>query len=121
MLCFFKLVKIFAKKSTGTPCKSAISRTLASFIPSGWLIYSRQCNAYSTPELTNAIQPFFAKDNIATAGGCLTSQLACWVIARLEGLNAAKDAMYYVAPVGEKNEYTDQMLSNITPYLTDRY
>lgn len=63
-------------------------------------------------------QPFFAKGNIATAGGCLASQyLASWVIARLEGLEAASGAMHYVAPVGEKDEYIERMLRNVTPYL----
>lgn len=65
-------------------------------------------------------QPFFAKGNIATAGGCLGSQyLASWVIARLEGLDAARGAMHYVAPVGEKDEYIERMLRNITPYLSE--
>ena len=63
-------------------------------------------------------QPFFAKGNIATAGGCLASQyLAAWVIARLEGIEAAKEAMHYVAPVGEKDEYIARMLRNVVPYL----
>jgi transcriptional regulator GlxA family with amidase domain len=65
-------------------------------------------------------QPFFARDNIATAGGCLASQyLASWVIARLVGIEAAKGAMHYVAPVGEKDEYIDRMLRNIAPYLSE--
>ncbi|MBF0374232.1 MAG: DJ-1/PfpI family protein [Alphaproteobacteria bacterium] len=65
-------------------------------------------------------QPFFAKGNIATAGGCLGSQyLASWVIARLEGIEAARDAMHYVAPVGEKEEYIERMLRNVTPYLNE--
>lgn len=63
-------------------------------------------------------QAFFACGNIATAGGCLASQyLACWVIARLEGLEAACSAMHYVAPVGEKEEYIARMCDNILPYL----
>ena len=63
-------------------------------------------------------QPFYADFNLATAGGCLASQyLAAWVIARLEGLDAAKSAMHYVAPVGEKEQYVDRAISNITPYL----
>jgi hypothetical protein len=49
-------------------------------------------------------QPFYADVNLAIAGGCLASQyLAAWVIARFEGLDAAKSAMHYVAPVGEKS------------------
>ena len=64
-------------------------------------------------------QPFFAKDNVATSGGCLGSQyLACWLIARLEGIDAACHAMHYVAPVGEKEQYIDRMVRNITPYLS---
>jgi transcriptional regulator GlxA family with amidase domain len=65
-------------------------------------------------------QPFFATRNLATAGGCLSSQyLASWIIARLEGMQAARDAMHYVAPVGEKDEYVDRMVRNVSPYLAD--
>ena len=63
-------------------------------------------------------QPFYADGNLATAGGCLSSQyLAAWVIARLEGMNAAKAAIHYVAPVGEKEQYVERAVANITPYL----
>lgn len=63
-------------------------------------------------------QPFYAKGNVATAGGCLASQyLAAWVIARCEGLEAARSAMHYVAPVGEKELYVDRAMANIDPYL----
>jgi transcriptional regulator GlxA family with amidase domain len=63
-------------------------------------------------------QPFVAKGNVATAGGCLASQyLAAWVIARLEGIDAARSAMHYVAPVGEKDEYVARAMRNIAPFL----
>ncbi|SEG70360.1 DJ-1/PfpI family protein [Marinobacterium lutimaris] len=63
-------------------------------------------------------QPFFASGNLATAGGCLASSyLAAWVIARSEGVEAAKSAIHYVAPVGEKEVYVDQAIRNILPYL----
>jgi transcriptional regulator GlxA family with amidase domain len=63
-------------------------------------------------------QPFYAQGNIATAGGCLASQyLAAWIIARIEGIEAAAEALHYVAPVGEKDEYTSRAIENITPYL----
>jgi len=63
-------------------------------------------------------QPFVAKGNVATAGGCLSSQyLAAWFIARLEGVEAARSAIDYVAPVGEKDVYTARAISNISPYL----
>lgn len=63
-------------------------------------------------------QPFVARGNVATAGGCLASQyLAAWVIARLEGVAAAEAAMHYVAPVGEKEEYVARMLANVAPFV----
>jgi transcriptional regulator GlxA family with amidase domain len=63
-------------------------------------------------------QPFFARGNVATAGGCLASHyLAAWLIARLEGTEAAESALHYVAPVGEKEEYVARALRNIAPYL----
>ena len=63
-------------------------------------------------------QPFFARGNVATAGGCLASTyLATWVIARLRGLDAARDAVHYVAPVGEKQEHVERALRTVTPYL----
>ena len=63
-------------------------------------------------------QPFFARDNVATAGGCLSSAyLAGWMIARLEGVEAAASALHYVAPVGEKEDYVERAMRNITPHL----
>jgi transcriptional regulator GlxA family with amidase domain len=63
-------------------------------------------------------QPFFARGNVATAGGCLASQyLAAWLIARLAGVDAARQALHYVAPVGEKDDYVDRALGHVTPYL----
>jgi transcriptional regulator GlxA family with amidase domain len=66
-------------------------------------------------------QPFFAKDNIATAGGCLSSQyLASWIIARLAGVNEAQAAIHYVAPVGEKEEYVSRAMRNVEKYLATK-
>ncbi|MBI5340561.1 MAG: DJ-1/PfpI family protein [Mycolicibacterium rufum] len=63
-------------------------------------------------------QPFFAKDTIATAGGCLASHyLAAWLIARLRGKDEALEALHYVAPVGEKQDYMDRAWRNVEPYL----
>ena len=63
-------------------------------------------------------QPFVANGNVATAGGCLASQyLAAWVIARFEGVEAARSAMHYVAPVGEKEDYVERAMKNIAPYI----
>ena len=65
-------------------------------------------------------QPFFANGNVATAGGCLAAQyLAAWLIARVEGIEAARSALHYVAPVGEKDVYVARAIANISPYLPD--
>jgi transcriptional regulator GlxA family with amidase domain len=63
-------------------------------------------------------QPFFARGNVATAGGCLSSSyLAAWIIARTAGEEAARRALHYVAPVGEKEEYVERAMRNLAPYL----
>src|ERR1700761_1776128 len=63
-------------------------------------------------------QPFVAKQNVATAGGCLSSQyLAAWFIARLESVEAARNALNYVAPVGEKETYVTRAMANISPFF----
>jgi transcriptional regulator GlxA family with amidase domain len=63
-------------------------------------------------------QPFVAKGNVATAGGCLASQyLATWCITRLAGEEAARNALHYVVPVGEKDLYITRAMENISPFL----
>lgn len=63
-------------------------------------------------------QPLFASGNVATAGGCLASTyLAAWVLARLEGVDAAQSALHYVAPVGEKEAYVQRAMGHLMPYL----
>lgn len=58
--------------------------------------------------------PFVAHGNVATAGGCMASQyLAAWMIARGASVEDAREAIHYVAPVGEKARYVDQALSAI--------
>ncbi|WP_413705923.1 DJ-1/PfpI family protein [Ralstonia sp. Ralssp110] len=63
-------------------------------------------------------RPFYANGNVATAGGCFASPyLAAWVIARTEGVEAAAEALHYVAPVGEKEAYVENALRNLRPHL----
>lgn len=66
-------------------------------------------------------QPFYASGNVATAGGCLASQyLAAWVIARLIGIDAATDALSYVAPVAEQEHYVLRAMEHVSPHLPRR-
>lgn len=63
-------------------------------------------------------QPFFAKENIATAGGCMASSyLATWIITKLAGVEKASSAIHYVSPVGEKEQSVKHCLEVIKPYL----
>ncbi|KWE64735.1 AraC family transcriptional regulator [Burkholderia ubonensis] len=65
-------------------------------------------------------QPFFARGNVATAGGCMASHyLAAWMIARLDSVDAAQDALHYVAPVGEKDDYVTRAMGHVLPYLRE--
>ena len=59
-------------------------------------------------------QPFVAQGNVATAGGCLSAQyLSAWLIARLKGLDAAREVLHYFAPVGEKDLYVERALGHL--------
>jgi transcriptional regulator GlxA family with amidase domain len=62
--------------------------------------------------------PFVAHGNMATAGGCLSSQyLAGWMIARGGSLEDMQAAIHYVAPVGEKAETVQRVTNVIAPFL----
>lgn len=64
--------------------------------------------------------PFIAHGNVATAGGCLASQyLATWMIARGASMQDAKEAMHYVAPVGEKALYVDRAIKVVSPFIAE--
>jgi transcriptional regulator GlxA family with amidase domain len=63
-------------------------------------------------------QPFIANGNVATAGGCMSSQyLATWVISKIAGQSAAEAAIHYVAPVGEKDETVVRSIAVVKPYI----
>lgn len=63
--------------------------------------------------------PFVAHGNVATAGGCLSSQyLAGWMIARGGSIEDMQAAIHYVAPVGEKAETVERVTAVISPFLT---
>ena len=63
-------------------------------------------------------QPFIANGNLATAGGCLSSQyLASWVIAKIAGQAAAEAAIHYVAPAGEKEATVARCMAVVNPLI----
>ncbi len=62
-------------------------------------------------------RPFFASGNVATAGGCLSGQyLAAWINTRLVDADAARDALHFVAPVGEKELYIDRAMGHVLEF-----
>ena len=64
--------------------------------------------------------PFVAHGNVATAGGCLASHyLAAWMIARGGSVEQAREAIHYVAPVGEKDMYVERAIAVIAPSLAE--
>ena len=64
-------------------------------------------------------QAFFARGNLATAGGCLSAQyISAWLITRLKSAEAAREVLHYFAPVGEKEEYVTRALAHIQPQET---
>ena len=64
--------------------------------------------------------PFVAHGNVATAGGCLASHyLAAWMIARGGSVEKAREAIHYVAPVGEKDMYVERAMAIIAPSLAE--
>ena len=64
-------------------------------------------------------QPFAASGNIATAGGCLASHyLAMWAIWHGAGREAAQAIIHYVAPVGQKDDYTARATEVVGAFFT---
>lgn len=64
--------------------------------------------------------PFAAHGNVATAGGCLAAPyLAGWMIARGGSPDLAREALRYVAPVGEKDRFVNHALAVIAGEMAD--
>ena len=64
--------------------------------------------------------PFFARGPVATAGGCMASvYLATWVMWRTAGREATRNALHYVAPVGEKDVWVDHALAVVGEFVAD--
>jgi len=63
-------------------------------------------------------QSFFASGNLATAGGCLSGHyLATWMIWRLAGRAAAEEALTYIMPVGEEEQYITRAIDTVAPFI----
>lgn len=104
-----------ARQLVGSQCSGALMvHTL------GLLTSRRACTDRRTaPLLKNQgieviDRAFHADGNVATAGGCLSSQyLATWVICRLTDKRAAADALSYVVPVGEEAVHVERAFTAV--------
>jgi len=66
-------------------------------------------------------QPFFASGNVATAGGCLSSHyLATWFIWKLAGRAEAEEALAYVAPVGQEEDYVSRAMGVVGQFIDEQ-
>lgn len=66
-------------------------------------------------------QPFYARGNVASAGGCLSGQyLATWMIWRLAGKQAAMDALSYVVPVAQEEEYIARAIAAVSEFIPEQ-
>jgi len=64
-------------------------------------------------------QAFYASGRVATAGGCLASQyVATWLIWEGAGQQAAIDALSYVLPYGEEDDFTQRALRHVEPFVS---
>ena len=63
-------------------------------------------------------QAFVAHGNIATAGGCLSSQyLVAWLLTRLRNEEVAREVLHYFAPVGEKEDHVERAMAHVKASL----
>jgi transcriptional regulator GlxA family with amidase domain len=65
-------------------------------------------------------QPFFARDNVGSAGGCFASaHLSTWVLWRLLGRTTAEGTLTSVAPVGQEASFVASVVSAVEPYVSN--
>jgi len=65
--------------------------------------------------------PFHARGPVATAGGPLAAHyLATWLMWRAAGLEQATHALNQAAPVGQRDDWTERLLSVVRPFVPDR-
>ncbi|WP_417804580.1 DJ-1/PfpI family protein [Thalassospira lucentensis] len=63
-------------------------------------------------------RPLVAQGNIVTAGGCFSSgYLAGWMLAKHLGMDKALSILEYVAPIGQKSQFSKQARDIISKQL----
>jgi transcriptional regulator GlxA family with amidase domain len=106
-----------ARQMIASQCSGVLILHALGLVAAGQEVCTDLSNAERVGELglTMSQQPFIARGNVATAGGCLASQyIAAWIVDRAEGPKAARDMIWYAAPVGEKDAYADRALAAVS-------
>lgn len=63
-------------------------------------------------------QAFFARDNVATVGGCFAAaQLSAWVLWRMFDRATAEATLRSLAPVGREAAFSSSVLDAVAPYV----
>jgi transcriptional regulator GlxA family with amidase domain len=102
------------RQMIASQCSGVLILHALGLVSAGQAVCTDLSNAERVGELglTMSDQPFIARGNVATAGGCLASQyIAAWLVERASGAKAARDMIWYAAPVGEKDAYADRALA----------
>lgn len=62
--------------------------------------------------------PFHAHGPVATAGGALAAHyLATWLMLRMAGADAARQALLQVTPTGDQDDWADRLLAAVQPFV----
>ena len=102
------------RQMIASQCSGVLILHALGLVSAGQAVCTDLSNGERVAELgmTMSDQPFIARGNVATAGGCLASQyIAAWLVERAAGPKAARDMIWYAAPVGEKDAYADRALA----------
>lgn len=105
-----------SRQMIGSQCSGVLILQALGLVDPGQEVCTDLSNAERVAELGLLMsqEPFIAKGNVATAGGCLASQyLAAWLVERAAGAKAARDMIWYAAPVGEKDAYADRAMAAV--------
>ena len=101
-------------------CSGALVLLRLELVPAGTPI----CTDRKTQEWIEAAghrvldEPFHANGRVATAGGCLSSHyLAAWLIWCGASREVAVDALSYVLPHGEEEDYTRRALAHVERFV----
>jgi transcriptional regulator GlxA family with amidase domain len=105
-----------SRQMIASQCSGVLILERLGLVAAGQTVCTDLTNAERAREVGLIVsdQPFIAGGNVATAGGCLASQyIAAWIVERADGAKAARDIIWYAAPVGEKDVYADRALAAV--------